>query len=79
MNKRDLALLEKCFSAEIDAAVSKSRLPALFQTTSKRMEALEEMGYVKRVTHTLNGRFPVTISGWQLTLLGNFTYCMSGK
>lgn len=76
MTKRDMKLLEKVFSAEIESALGASPTH-VFQSKSKRMEVLEQEGCVRRVTRTLPGRFAVTISGWELTELGRMTYCFS--
>lgn len=76
MTKKDILLLEKVFSAEIASALGQS-FTHIFQSKSKRMEVLEQEGCVRRVTQTLPGRFPITISGWELTELGRMTYCFS--
>lgn len=75
MNKADLKILERIYADEIDSALSGR--PYVSQIRGKRVEELATMGYVKRVTERLGGRFPVTISGYQLTLMGNAAYCMS--
>jgi hypothetical protein len=76
VNKRDLALLERIFAADIDQAINnKPRMPV--QIGGKRIEELERQGYVQRVEVMLGGRFPVTVKGWDLTSLGHITYCMS--
>lgn len=75
MTKADYLLLEKCYNAEIEAALAKWDMPPVFQTKSKRMERLKEMGLVEFKEYNLGGRFPVTVAGWRLTLLGNMTYC----
>lgn len=72
MNKKDLKLLEKVFISDIETG-----LP--FQSKSKEYKRLEEEGYVQQCSVTLPGRFPVTITGYTLTILGNFTYCQSCK
>ncbi|MCR4304950.1 MAG: hypothetical protein NUV63_12140 [Gallionella sp.] len=78
MNKRELDLLEKVFAAQIDSAVSGEGL-WIFQTKSKLAGELEKSGYLKKETIVLGGRFPITVTGYSLTLLGNFTYCMSDR
>lgn len=78
MNKRELDILEKVFSAEICTAVSGDGL-GIFQTKSKLAQELENGGYLKKETIVLGGRFPVTVSGYRLTLLGNFAYCISDR
>ena len=79
MNKRDLNLLEAVYGNEINQAIAGRNFP--FQSKSKHYKRLEEEGYVRNTT-TIIPRdkgcpFPITVSGWELTLLGNFTYCMS--
>ena len=76
MNKRELDLLEKAFSAEIDGALSKSGI-RLFQTRSKLAQKLVADGLLREVELNLPGRFPVTLRGYELTQLGNAMYCMS--
>lgn len=75
MNAKSLALLEKVFSAEIDGAINGGS--GLYQTKSLLARRLEDEGYLRAEEIKLPGRFPVTIRGYRLTLLGNFTYCMN--
>lgn len=76
LSKREYAMLEKIFGADIEAALSKS--PRVFQTNStKVIHALRDKGMVRETEERLGGRFPVTIKGWELTALGHMTYCMS--
>ena len=77
MNRKELDLLEKVYCREIDGAINKH--PGLFQTKSRLAQKLEDEGYLVKVTTVLCGRFPVTVEGYRLTLLGNFTYCMSER
>jgi hypothetical protein len=71
MTKPELKILERIFAAEIS-----NLLPAQLKE-SKILLELEADGYVRRSTKVLGGRFPVTIKGWELTLLGNLAYCTS--
>ena len=75
MDKKSLLLLERVFAAEIDGALSHGL--GLYQTKSKLAQQLEAEGYLVKETLELAGRFPVIVKGYRLTLLGNFTYCMS--
>lgn len=75
MNKRELTLLERAFSQEIDAALNNGI--GVFQTKSKLAQILVEQGLLKKVKEVLGGRFPVTIEGYALTPQGHLTYCMS--
>jgi hypothetical protein len=77
LNRRDLELLGKVFAVEVHAALT-PRYPMVFQTRSKRIQALKEMGMVKEAEKRVGrGPFAVTIKGWELTALGHLTYCMS--
>jgi hypothetical protein len=55
---------------------SKNRLP--YQSKSKQYEKLAEDGLVEPMVKRF-GAPPLVaeVRGWQLTLLGNMTYCMS--
>jgi hypothetical protein len=80
MTKKELQILEKCFTSEINHAIEKTPFPAQFgrKKPSSSLLKLEAEGYIRRVTETLGGRFPVRIDGWALTELGRVEYCMSG-
>lgn len=67
MNKRDLAILEKVFAAEIEG-----RLP--FQTVSKVAERLAGDGYLQVGTEKVGG---YEVVGYYLTHAGRLTYCTS--
>lgn len=75
MKKSDLKLLERIFAHDVESAIGGSSFP--YQSRSKQYERLEKEGYIKKSMVILPGRFPVTITGWDLTLLGHATYCMS--
>ena len=77
MNKRELDLLERAFSAEIDAAVHGGL--GIIQTRSKLAERLFNQGYLRKVSRNLGGRFPTTVEGYALTLAGNAAYCFSDR
>lgn len=64
----ELRFLEKVWAAEVEG-----RLP--FQSGAAIYKRLETQGLVQRMETTLPGRFPVTVSGWQLTHAGRFLYC----
>lgn len=72
MNKRDMALLEKAFMAEIDAALNGTPRP--MQTKSARAEALVSEGLLERLEEVWRG---VRIKGYGLTHAGRFAYCAS--
>jgi hypothetical protein len=72
MNKRELALLERGFIADIEGALNKT--PRMFQTRSKLAEKLADEGFLQRVEYRISG---VVCKGYSLTLAGNFAYCMS--
>lgn len=75
MKKADLKLLGRVFEAEFNAAMTGA--PHVAQIKSQRMRELEKEGYVAEKTITLPGRFPVKVTGWELTELGRMTYCAS--
>ncbi len=75
MNKRSLALLEKAFSAEIEAALTKGF--EFIQTKSKLAEQLVEQGYLFKTRRVVGHHFAVVVEGYALTELGRMTYCFS--
>ena len=78
MTKAELAMLEKLYSAEIEAALSGHELRGIVQSKSKLMLKLEADGFVRRVEKVIRDRFgSMTIKGWELTLAGNAAYCFS--
>lgn len=75
MNKRYLAMLERAFVAEIEAATVGGL--GLIQTRSKLAAELAKAGYLVACERTLGGRFPVVVKGYELTDLGRLTYCQA--
>jgi CTP-dependent riboflavin kinase len=75
ITKAELNMLEKMFAAEIEHAISKSKLSHIFQSKSKLLEKLEGKGLVARHEFNLGGNLPMTIKGWLLTHSGRFTFC----
>ena len=72
-SKKVLQALEKVFAAEVEG-----RLP--FQSRAKVYSSLCDDGLLEPMTMVLGGqsdRFPVTMSGYQLTHAGRITYCES--
>jgi hypothetical protein len=67
--KKHIAVLERLMAAEIY-----DRLPAQLKDSKPLLE-LEQAGYCHKMERKLGGIFPVTIKGWQLTLLGHLCYC----
>lgn len=72
MTKKDHNLLGNIFGAEVCG-----KLP--YQSISKAYERLESEGLCEHVKVTLPGRFPVILTGWQLTPEGHFAYCSNCK
>lgn len=68
LTKRDWVMLGRIFEAEMY-----SKLP--FQSRDKAYSRLKEDGLVVEIERQLDGRFPLTIKGWGLTLLGHWSYC----
>lgn len=75
MNKRELSILEKAFSAENNAG-SRNGMH-LIQTRAKLAEKLVDDGYLAHRTVVLGVLYPVTIKGYELTHAGRLTYCAS--
>lgn len=74
MNKREIELLERAFSAEIEAALNHGI--RLMQTKSKLAKKLVEDGFLVESKMTLPGRLPIVIAGYELTHAGRFAYCL---
>lgn len=74
MTKRDLKMLERIFTAEIEG-----HLP--FQSKSKQMTELHEAGMIEPMTRTFGrDRFgAIEATGWTLTHAGRLAYCESCK
>lgn len=81
MTKQELKMLERLYAAEIDSALSHNPLIGIVQSKSKVMLKLERDGLVRKREMTIPADrscpFPVTISGWELTLAGNAAYCLT--
>lgn len=75
--KAELKMLEKLFAAEIEGAVNGGL--GIVQSKSKLLLQMEADGLVRRVKRELKpDRFgPIVVEGWELTLHGNFAYCMT--
>lgn len=68
--KAEMKALERVFSAEIQG-----HLP--FQSKAAIFKQLRADGLVEPMERTFDGRFAVTVHGWQLTHAGRFLYCSS--
>lgn len=79
MNTKDLDLLEKAFSAEIEAALNKSGLYMMQTKATERADALVADGLLRKVSERLHGPWPCTVDGYALTELGRLTYCISDR
>jgi hypothetical protein len=66
--KAELSALEKVFAAEIE-----NKLP--FQSRAAIFTKLCEKRLIQPMEIKFGGRFPVIVSGWQLTHLGRIIYC----
>lgn len=62
--------LEKVFAAEVEG-----RLP--FQSKATIYQRLNDEGLIEPMERQFGGRFPVVVSGWQLTHAGRLMYCSS--
>jgi hypothetical protein len=71
LTKAELKILERAFACEIEGRI--------FQTKSRLAQKLVDERYLRPVEERVS--VPplgvMTIKGYGLTLLGNFTYCMS--
>lgn len=74
LTKKEIDILEKAFSAEINSALNKE-LP-IIQTQSKIANELCEKGFLKKLSINFNG---ILVSGYYLTMAGNIAYCSSEK
>lgn len=77
MNSKELDILEKAFSAQIDTAFNKGF--GIIQTKSKVAKQLSDDGFLQDVQIKLGGNIPVTIKGYALTIKGNLAYCSSDR
>lgn len=75
MTKEDMALLEKAYAAEVDAALSKSELYMMQTRATKRADALVADGMLRKVSKTFAGCY--TVEGYALTEAGRLAYCMT--
>ena len=75
MNAKDLALLERAYASEVNAALSKSNLYMMQTNATKRADALVTDGMLRKVTETIDGLY--TINGYALTEAGRFAYCLT--
>lgn len=74
MNKRELALLERAYTQEIDSALSGGL--DILQTKSKLAQKLCEDGLLEWRTATINTYIaPMLIEGYVLTHAGRIAYC----
>jgi len=75
MDKQDMALLEKAYAAEVDAALSKSELYMMQTKATNRANRLVADGMLRKVSKTFAGRY--TVEGYALTEAGRLAYCMA--
>ena len=75
MTKEDMALLEKAYAAEVDAALSNSELYMMQTKATLRADALVEDGLLRKVSKTFAGRYAV--EGYALTEAGRLAYCLT--
>ena len=75
MNKREIAILEKAYDAEVASALSKSGMH-LMQTKSKLADKLVEGGFLRKASIRMRGPWPCTVEGYELTDAGRMAYCV---
>lgn len=73
MNKAEFKLLELAFAAQLPP----SKITLIQPRNSKALLALIDLNYLAPATVTLRGRLSVTVTGYELTLLGHMAYCHS--
>ena len=73
----ELDILGKAFEREIDGALCGHN--GLLQTKSKVAEKLVADGYLAKREYVIGIRFPVTVSGYELTHAGRIAYCDSDR
>ena len=69
-DRKTINALERVFAAEIEG-----RLP--FQSKAAIYQRLVDEGLVEPMERKFGGRFPVIVSGYQLTHAGRLLYCAS--
>lgn len=74
LTKRECAMLEKLFAAEVDGAMR--GWDGIVQADNATLRKLGELGLAEQRTERVPGHPPMTITGWALTLAGNAAYCM---
>lgn len=74
MNKKELAMLEKAFEAEVFGAISSCGL-SLMQTRSKLAEKLVNDGLLRRIVESPKNAPTVRLEGYGLTHAGRLLYC----
>lgn len=73
MTNDELALLERAFFAEVQAALDGGC--RVIQTYGRLAEKMVADGLLARAVETLPGRFPVRVYGFVLTHAGRWAYC----
>ena len=77
MNKKEIALLERAYTAEVEAALSKSRVHVM-QTKAKTLaDKLVSDGLLMAASVHTPGPWPCTVEGYELTEAGRLAYCMT--
>lgn len=73
MNKKQLAILERAWEAEIGHALRETLYP-IIQTSSKVAQKLADDGYLEYIEFTDRG---ITFKGYIITHFGIMAYCES--
>ena len=77
MNKKEIALLERAYTAEVEAALSKSGVHVM-QTKAKTLaEKLVSDGFLRTASVRAPGPWPCTVDGYELTEAGRLAYCLT--
>lgn len=77
MEKKEIALLERAYTAEVEAALSKSGVHVM-QTKAKQLaDKLVADGLLRAASVRTPGPWPCTVDGYELTEAGRLAYCLT--
>ncbi len=77
MNKKEIALLERAYAAEVNAALSKSGVHVMQTKAKKLADKLVADGLLREISMRPPGPWPCTVEGYELTEAGRLAYCLT--
>jgi len=78
VSRQELKMLERMFTAEVEHALSESRLPHCYQSKAKVIQTLREKNMIEAVSFKVgHDALACTVSGYVLTHYGRMIYCAS--